>query len=157
MIYLSYFAKYKGSNGVSVSIGTPSWFNGDKCIELAPSWELVKGYKSGRITKKEYRKAYIKQLKALNVHEYYKLLNTRVLLCYEKPEDFCHRHIIREWFVRNGYLCEELDRPEEPTLITHTCTWCKYSTTELYTVCRKTGEILKEPSRTDCSDWRYTL
>lgn len=31
-----------------------------------------------------------------------------LLCCYEKPEDFCHRHILAEWFTFNGYNCEEL-------------------------------------------------
>ena len=30
-----------------------------------------------------------------------------VLLCYEKPEDFCHRHLVREWLCRNGYHAME--------------------------------------------------
>ena len=46
------------------------------------------------------------------------------LICYEKPEDFCHRHIVAAWFelylgVRvpevkvNGLYIEEIDKPEE--------------------------------------------
>lgn len=30
------------------------------------------------------------------------------LVCYEKPNEFCHRHIIRDWFNKNGILCNEL-------------------------------------------------
>jgi uncharacterized protein YeaO (DUF488 family) len=31
-----------------------------------------------------------------------------VLLCYEKPEDFCHRHIVQEFLNENGYKTSEL-------------------------------------------------
>ena len=29
------------------------------------------------------------------------------LICYEKPTDFCHRHLVADWFNKNGILCEE--------------------------------------------------
>ena len=29
------------------------------------------------------------------------------LLCYEKPSDFCHRHLVAEWLRKDGYECEE--------------------------------------------------
>ena len=29
------------------------------------------------------------------------------LLCYEKPSDFCHRHIVAEWLKQNNIECEE--------------------------------------------------
>ena len=33
--------------------------------------------------------------------------NDICLLCYEKPTDFCHRHLVSEWFRKNGFDCEE--------------------------------------------------
>lgn len=35
------------------------------------------------------------------------------LLCYEKPDDFCHRHLVADWLRKNGYECEELWRDKE--------------------------------------------
>jgi len=29
------------------------------------------------------------------------------LICYEKPSDFCHRHLVAEWLKQNGFQCEE--------------------------------------------------
>ena len=29
------------------------------------------------------------------------------LICYEKPSDFCHRHLVAEWFRNHGHNCEE--------------------------------------------------
>ena len=35
-----------------------------------------------------------------------------VLLCYEKPEDFCHRHLFARWIMHNGadIKIEEFDK-----------------------------------------------
>lgn len=33
--------------------------------------------------------------------------NDIALICYEKPSDFCHRHLVAEWLNQNGYRCEE--------------------------------------------------
>lgn len=29
------------------------------------------------------------------------------LVCYEKPSDFCHRHLVADWLNQNGYECNE--------------------------------------------------
>ena len=29
------------------------------------------------------------------------------LICYEKPDDFCHRHLVAYWLIQNGIECEE--------------------------------------------------
>lgn len=29
------------------------------------------------------------------------------LICYERPGEFCHRHLVAEWLCENGYYCEE--------------------------------------------------
>lgn len=154
MIYTSYFANYKGENSVSVSRVTPKWYSGETCIDLAPPWELVEGYKNGTISEKEYRKKYIAKLKKLDVDFYAKLLEGKVLLCYEKSEDFCHRKILRQWFNRNGYLCGELKGKEE----IFTCVKCRSSKNNGENwVCVRTGEILsrKKLMVHTCEDWRY--
>ena len=32
-----------------------------------------------------------------------------VLICYEKPDEFCHRHLLAEWLILHGYDCKELE------------------------------------------------
>ena len=53
---------------------------------------------------------YYKQetLDKLNPHVVAKDLNNKVLLCYEKSTDFCHRHIVAAWLRHYGYEAEEL-------------------------------------------------
>lgn len=29
------------------------------------------------------------------------------LICYEKPSDFCHRHLVAEWLNECGFECRE--------------------------------------------------
>lgn len=29
------------------------------------------------------------------------------LICYEKPSDFCHRHLVADWLIKNGFKCRE--------------------------------------------------
>ena len=33
--------------------------------------------------------------------------NDIALICYEKPSDFCHRHLVADWFNKNGVYCKE--------------------------------------------------
>lgn len=30
------------------------------------------------------------------------------LICYEKPSDFCHRHLVAQWLRDNGFGCSEM-------------------------------------------------
>lgn len=29
------------------------------------------------------------------------------LICYEKPADFCHRHLVAKWLNDNNFKCKE--------------------------------------------------
>ena len=119
MIYTSYFGKYRGDKGVSIAKWTPKWFIGESMPCFAPSKNLLNWWKT--LDKKaqsnpdyqmQYYEAYTREtLEPLvpYVHELAKQLDGKVLLCYEKPEDFCHRHIVANWFCKYGYLCDELE------------------------------------------------
>jgi uncharacterized protein YeaO (DUF488 family) len=55
------------------------------------------------IDSKEYEKRFRAILKKLSARSLYKELTATygpdvTLLCYEKPTDFCHRHIVASWF-----------------------------------------------------------
>lgn len=154
MIFTSYFSRYKGTQGVSVANKTPDWVDCEKCKELMPSWVDVMDYKNGIITWKQFRKNYIRKLKKLDVHEWYGKLNGKVLLCWEAEGKKCHRHILREWFNRSGYACEELEATEE----TKVCAYCKNLNNHHSTsiCCEVTGEIFtnSQQQAKTCEDWR---
>ncbi len=67
---------------------------------LRPGWKLVHELKSGYITEDKYTEMYYYLiLNRLNpTWAYEELGENAVLLCFEKPGEFCHRRIIAEWF-----------------------------------------------------------
>lgn len=109
MITTSYFAKYKGSDGVSIARITPAWIKDlSQYKDLAPSFELLRKYKNDG-DEDSYTLEYLKQLNRLDVDKVYKDLDGKVLLCYERSNSFCHRHIVSRWFRDNGYQAFELE------------------------------------------------
>ena len=119
MYYTSYFANIRKLDKekyrfVSITASKPS-FCGDDIEDwsfLGPSLKLLKAYKNGEIDENRYTEIYLKYLK-----ENYKnfkdflILNEQqnvCMLCYEKPSDFCHRHILRGFLNENGIECEEI-------------------------------------------------
>ena len=107
MIYTGYYGGLTRIVGditkvqVSNSAPAPVDIRFEKAI---PDWAfIVKPYKDGLITKEEYEERYTLQLdkfreNILGVIEYFKGTGKDyILLCYEKPGDFCHRHILADY------------------------------------------------------------
>lgn len=119
MIYTSYFGKLKkipeNFTTVSICAGTPKWYNGLTFKKLAPTYHTLMTYKEDsdwdQYTK-EYTETVLQKQNAKSVvTELQKLTGNAeniVLLCYERPEDLCHRHLVARWLTENGYPCEEL-------------------------------------------------
>ena len=106
----SYFAKYKGENGVSIAQGTPIWFKGRIYKPLCPPWSLINKYKSDG--DKEYYIRMYNEIVLANldpIKVYNDLGPEAVLMCWEKSGDFCHRHIVAEWLEKNiGITIKEI-------------------------------------------------
>ena len=94
----SYFNKYKGSNAVSICLRPPYWYKGREFKELAPPLWLFLKYKKD-YDKNFYIENYYKEvLDKLDPQDIYnKLGEDVVLLCWENPDEFCHRHLVAEW------------------------------------------------------------
>ena len=123
MIYTSYYGnlkKLKNSGHkiepISVSRITPVGIHIFTIEELFPSKELLNWWKNSNQTesdKQKYIEIYNKQLSQLNAKKIeqklyqYSCKKDVVLLCYEKPADFCHRHLIAKWLQNNGISVEE--------------------------------------------------
>lgn len=117
MIYTSYFSskKYNKEHGISISRWNKFW-QGESYPELFPSESLLKWWKSlpeELQTQNYYQQLYFtyykqETLDKLNPHKVAADLENKVLLCYEKSSDFCHRHIVAAWLRHYGYNCEEL-------------------------------------------------
>lgn len=115
MFYTSYFANLKNipEKIVPVSIcgKAPDWYNGLQFKKLAPKYNFFMEYKQDHDEEK-YIKCFNEQvLFYLNANDIAiqlrKLAGTSdiVLICYEKPGDFCHRHIVLNWLKENGIPC----------------------------------------------------
>ena len=122
MLYTSYFAKAKNIKDpnticVSISLHPPKWFNGLCYKKVSPTQQILDDWHAHYDEKNykiEYEKQVISNLVARDiVLDLIKLTenkyDTIVLLCYETPDKFCHRHIVAEWLTKNGFPCKELE------------------------------------------------
>lgn len=111
MIYTSYFAsrKYDPEKSASIARWSPKGYHGKTIPALFPPKPLLTDYKNGHVTEEEYRKIYKEQvLDKLDAGKTATTLDGLTLLCYEKSDHFCHRHIIADWLREHGYECKEL-------------------------------------------------
>jgi len=101
----------RNQNAVGISQGIPKWFTGRIYKKLAPSWNMIK------LPDAQYTVAYNEILSKLDAQQVYEELGeSAILLCYEKPGDFCHRQLVAEWFKTElGILVPEYEKPEITT------------------------------------------
>lgn len=123
VIYTSYYANLRNLPAsiipVAISQFPPSWYKGKTLRRLAPSSELLLSYKAGTVGEDEYIRRYkAETLSAFDPRKMYGSLfeyfggRDICLVCFERPEDFCHRHIVAEWFRSAGYDAREWQKPE---------------------------------------------
>ena len=107
----SYFAKSaEHPNAVSIACFKPHWFKGRSYSKLAPTFDILERYKrtgNKRQYVLEYREQVLSKLNPKEVFE--ELGDDAVLLCFEKPGNFCHRHLATDWLEDNlNILIEEI-------------------------------------------------
>lgn len=115
MIYTSYFAVLKRIPEdivpVSIAAKTPDWFKGGLLKKLAPSFDILMEYKRAGDQNRYIERYNSEVLDKLSVYDVVNELRELrshpaediVLLCYERPEKFCHRHLVSEWLKQNRY------------------------------------------------------
>ena len=103
---------------VRISNSSPKGVNTDYVIkEAIPDWKaLVEPFKNGSLTQTDYILRYRRQLDSrqftilLELDTIQTLADGKdvVFLCYEKPGEFCHRHIFAQWLSEreNDYRVE---------------------------------------------------
>lgn len=115
-MYTGYFSKLKTYTSkdlipVSIALFTPKWYRGVTYLSLAPSYNLFKRYKYDSISLNEYIIEYNLQISKLDPIKVRKdlmsisnNLEKIILLCYEKPTEFCHRKLAADWLCRNRII-----------------------------------------------------
>ena len=122
MIYTSYFAKLKSlpENIIPISIcgKAPDWYKGLQYKKLAPKYDFFMKWKENHDNNyyiKCFNEQVLDKLNLLDVMgdltdmtmEVKKEPKDIALICYEKPSDFCHRHLVSDWLNKNGISCRE--------------------------------------------------
>lgn len=69
--------------------------------KLVPTWDIINLYKDNGDIVGYIEAYYDKILNKLNPKEIYEELKDAVIVCYEKSNEFCHRHIVSYWIKRN--------------------------------------------------------
>lgn len=113
MIYTSYFAKSRKLTQhnivqIGIALYPPSWFVGESIKELAPTQKLYNRFNRG-ISIGQYEKLFYNQLLKLDKDKILQKIKeiagdqNSALLCFEKNDKFCHRHIVGEWLGINEW------------------------------------------------------
>ncbi len=101
----TYFANLKNitsTNIVSIALKTIPGFKGREYKALAPTWWILQEYKQDRDVDKYISNYTAHVLNTLDPYQVYlELGEDAVLCCYEKRDDFCHRHLVARWLEHN--------------------------------------------------------
>lgn len=133
MIYTSYFAQLKNlpDNIIPISIcgKAPDWYHGLQYKKLAPKYDFFMKWKENhdnnyyikcfneQVLSKLGRLKILNDLQLLIPNNIKEKMNSPVwnnenfhiaLICYEKPSEFCHRHLVADWLKEYGIEVEEL-------------------------------------------------
>ena len=112
-MYTGYYAKAKhytdcGLVPVAISLHPPIWFDGLRYPALSPSASILNGYRYGEFKGdvEQYVRRFTAEVLGHLDRDKVKMDLMRltgtdcdkiVLLCFERPGDFCHRHIVASW------------------------------------------------------------
>ena len=115
-IYTSYFGNYRNFGDkipISIALYPPKgfYFRGE-LKALAPTNKILECKNNQEVYTNLFNKR-LDDFSAKKVFEYFESLyggKDVVLLCYEKPPQFCHRHLVAEWLEKElGIEVKELD------------------------------------------------
>lgn len=123
-VYTSNYARNsENPNSYAISVYGPNWYKGKSFKLLAPKHQTVIDYKKGSITEAEYIKQYLEYITrdGQTAQTLYDAIpENAILLCYESPNEFCHRRVFAEWIKYElGIEIPELLNQKELEKIKH--------------------------------------
>lgn len=111
IIYTSYFDNLQNIPKEIIPIAicgkSPDWYDGFEYKKLAPKLKFFQEWKKNRDNQYYincFREQVLEQLNAENVYKELATLanaDACVLVCYEQPDEFCHRHLVATWLNEN--------------------------------------------------------
>lgn len=125
-IYTTYFANLKKIPEdvipISISLKPPKGYKGLAYSKLFPTEEIIRIHKKDGDDARYIREYTNQVLNKLNPYDVLRDLNDMAieatgdktgglkiaLVCYEKPEDFCHRKLVARWFKAINIPVKEL-------------------------------------------------
>lgn len=132
MIYTTYFSQLKNlprnMTWVSICRTVPRWYRGRRCKLFMPSFHFFMNWRNTHDAESYTRQYKAGVLDQTNIDEAIGVLSRYIpryayqnldgpinksqnwhiaLVCYEKPSDFCHRHLVAQWLRDNGVECKE--------------------------------------------------
>ncbi len=119
MIYTSYFGNLKKLpkkiTPIAICISKPQFWTGPQYTKIAPTQDILYEYKYNGMDWETYTERFnnevLAKLSPKEVLEELKMFvpkgNDIALICYEKPDEHCHRHLVKKWFVDAGIECKE--------------------------------------------------
>lgn len=135
MIYTSYFAQLRNmpENVIPISIcgKAPDWYDGLQYKKLAPKYGFFTEWKKTHDNNFYIEHFNNEVLKMLSVPKVLADLQMLIpdyikskmdvpvwvnkdwhiaLICYERPTDFCHRHLVSKWLNENHIECNEFTK-----------------------------------------------
>ena len=106
-VYTSYYAKLskipESFYPIAISCTVPDGINIPRYVSLAPPYSILSRYKEDKDStayEVEYRETVLSHLekdKVLRQLERMSGGKDVVLMCYERSDSFCHRHIVASW------------------------------------------------------------
>lgn len=109
-IYTSYFWNLnkipKNIVPISICVNEPYWYNGMLYKKLAPSQSIFNNWLQNHDENyyiDHYNNEILKFLSAKDIYQdFYNMTEGLdcVLLCYESPNIFCHRHLVANWLSK---------------------------------------------------------
>ena len=88
---------------VGIALFPPKWFYSQSLKQLAPSYGIFHEKDENRYVER-FKNEVLKNIDPYWVLEVLERMTGGrdvALCCYEKPGDFCHRHIVAQWLMEN--------------------------------------------------------
>lgn len=120
-IYTSYFANLKEVERahlvpINIALWPPRFYRGKSLSCVAPTRSILKDTKSDEEYISRYKNEILLHLDVKRLlHDIEQLTEGKdaALLCYEKPGELCHRHLLAEFMNERGCDVKELKKKEQ--------------------------------------------